>query len=119
MIMDSIIIWNIRGLNDFNKEREIIFFCRKNKLGICGVVEIKIKIKEKVVERLDGMCFGWQGYLNCRECFRGRVWVIWDFVLYRIDILKVIDEYVYCKVGYIFIGIIVFMIFVYGFNIRE
>lgn len=41
--MDSIIIQNGRGLNDFNKQREVKRFCRENKVRICGIIEIKIK----------------------------------------------------------------------------
>lgn len=45
MIMDKVLVWNIRG-NDPNKQRDLKLFCHENKIGLCGLVETKIKVNK-------------------------------------------------------------------------
>ena len=41
--MDSIIPWNIRGLNWLNKQEDLRVFLYTNKVGLIGLMETKIK----------------------------------------------------------------------------
>lgn len=41
--MDSYLIWNVRGLNGPNKQKEVKLLCNKMNVGIVGLVENKLK----------------------------------------------------------------------------
>ncbi|KAJ8423110.1 hypothetical protein Cgig2_004478 [Carnegiea gigantea] len=41
LLMDNICNWNIRGLNGPSKQKDIIAFCRKNKIHLLGLLETK------------------------------------------------------------------------------
>ena len=41
--MDNIQVWNVRGLNSLNKQKEVKASLIMNKVGFCGLVETKIK----------------------------------------------------------------------------
>ena len=42
-VMDRCLIWNIRGLNRPQKQKEVFNFLCKNRIGIACLVETKIK----------------------------------------------------------------------------
>lgn len=42
--MISMISWNVRGLKDLNKQKEIKLFCNKMSIGLMGFVETKIVV---------------------------------------------------------------------------
>jgi len=41
--MDNLTCWNIRGLNGLSKQKDILSFCRRNEVGVTGLVEIKVR----------------------------------------------------------------------------
>ena len=43
--MDSIVGWNIRGLNWPNKQKDVKSFLYSNKVGLIGLLETKVKVK--------------------------------------------------------------------------
>jgi len=43
-LMDSIIAWNIRGLDWPSKQEDLKAFLRTNKVGMIGLIETKIKM---------------------------------------------------------------------------
>jgi len=53
--MDNIVSWNIRGLNWPNKQEEVRSFLHKNKVGMIGLLETKVKIKN--VDKIAGNVF--------------------------------------------------------------
>ncbi|KAJ8428605.1 hypothetical protein Cgig2_025265 [Carnegiea gigantea] len=61
--MDSIIVWNIRGLNSLNKQEDIKIFLEKHKIGLVALLETKVKNKNvtAIGERLFGR---WRWYTN-------------------------------------------------------
>lgn len=40
----KVLFWNIRGLNKVFKQYEVIFFISVNKIGVIGVLEIRVKL---------------------------------------------------------------------------
>lgn len=45
--MDSIVNWNIRGLNWPNKQEDVRAFLYSTKLGLVGLLETKVKDHNK------------------------------------------------------------------------
>lgn len=42
--MDSLLVWNIRGLNALNKQQELHLLCAKMEVEILGLVETKLAL---------------------------------------------------------------------------
>lgn len=71
MIMDKVFFWNVRDFNDFNKQRQISFFGRENKIYLYGFMEIKIIKKDYVSGIQSSMFFGWNVYMNYVSYYNG------------------------------------------------
>jgi len=41
--MDNIASWNVRGLNNPNKQKDAKLFLSKSKVGLMGLVETKVR----------------------------------------------------------------------------
>lgn len=68
--------WNVRGLNASIKQRDVLDFVRKNKLGLIGLLETKLK--KGSIDDLLRRYFGcWQSVDNCDQYPRGRIWILW------------------------------------------
>jgi len=53
--IDNIVSWNIRGLNWSNKQEEVRSFFNNNKVGIIGLLETKVKIRN--LDKIAGNAF--------------------------------------------------------------
>lgn len=69
-----IFIWNIRGLNDFFKQKEFRVFLLKNKIDIFGCLEIRVKYykDKKIIIRIDSMEY----CCNYEYVYNGRIWLM-------------------------------------------
>ena len=56
--MDSIVSWNIRGLNGLNKQEDLKIFLKKYSIGLGGFLKMKIK-KKNVKKVTNNLCTGW------------------------------------------------------------
>ncbi|KAJ8430636.1 LOW QUALITY PROTEIN: hypothetical protein Cgig2_026381 [Carnegiea gigantea] len=61
--MDNVIVWNIRGLNNHNKQEDVMLSLQKNKVGMVCLVETKIKPHNLEAVR-SRMFTGWCMELN-------------------------------------------------------
>ena len=61
--MHNIASWNVRGLNNPNKQEDVKLFLNKSKIGLVGLMETKVRKQNemKVAQRLFG---GWQWHTN-------------------------------------------------------
>lgn len=41
--MDNIVSWNVRGLNDPNKQKGVKTFCIRNQVGLVCMMETKVR----------------------------------------------------------------------------
>ena len=75
--MINLCTWNVRGLNDPQKAREIKKFIEINKLQMVGLVETKVRPHNsgKVQKRLKK---GWHWINNNAASSRGRIWIGWN-----------------------------------------
>ena len=56
--MDRICSWNIRGLNQTNKQEDVKIFLHENQIGFIGLLETKVK--ENKAEKIGNNIFqGW------------------------------------------------------------
>ena len=75
--MINLCTWNVRGLNDPQKIREVSKFIRDNNLHFVGLVETKIRV-QNVAKLQNKLNKGWT-WLNNSSCSpRGRIWIGWN-----------------------------------------
>jgi len=112
--MDNIISWNIRGLNAPNKQKDVLAFCRKNKVGLLGLVETKVRMSnyEKVAQNFPG----WQHYVQYNDQQKGRLWLMWILEDFTVHILHSSKQTIHCWVVHKFSGGAFYLTLVYGDN---
>ena len=72
--MESIVGWNIRGLNWPNKQVDINIYLNLNKVGLVSLFETKVKVEnvDKVATRVFP---GWSWHHNFPYNPKGRIWI--------------------------------------------
>lgn len=56
MGMDSMMNWNVRGLNSLNKQKEAKLLCNEEQIGLVGFLETKIKVNK--IDQIATQMFG-------------------------------------------------------------
>ena len=84
--MDNIICWNVRGLNLRSKQTAVRTVIERNKAGLVGLLETRVKMNNVGTVYLNifrGWCF------TCNNAWHkgGRIMVAWNPRIYHIDIL--------------------------------
>ena len=70
--MNSIIVWNIRGLNSSNKQEDIKLFSKKQGVGLVTLVETKVK-KENIRRVANKLFMRW--YTNVESNRKVGIWI--------------------------------------------
>ncbi|XP_074266656.1 uncharacterized protein LOC141589935 [Silene latifolia] len=113
--MGSLGFWNVRGMNNQNKQQDIRWFIHQNNLGLFGLLVTKIKGSKWHNVRTN-ICSDWSLCTNNSCHPGGRVWLLWDPTLYQVDVLNItkqcIHSKVYDKLKKNYFGLTL----VYGFN---
>lgn len=114
--MFKIAAWNIRGLNETNKQRVVRELIGREGLDICGILETKVASK-KLVKICDKVFGNWRWISNIRSC-RGRTRIIlgWNSDVVNVDVLDHTDQVMHCFIRQIPTGLEMFCSFVYASN---
>lgn len=72
VLMDKVLVWNVRGLNSPSKQKEIKNFMVAKKISLCCLVETKVK-NEKLSVIQDSMFRGWCLASNFSKVKGGRI----------------------------------------------
>ncbi|GAV93114.1 Exo_endo_phos domain-containing protein, partial [Cephalotus follicularis] len=69
--------WNIRGLNDSTKQREVKSLILKYNVALLGILETRVRAanKEKVARSFGR---GWRVATNHSQSLLGRIWILWN-----------------------------------------
>lgn len=89
--------WNMRGLNDPIKQKEVRFFVNKNKLSLLGLVEHKIK-ESNSSRILKSMLPFWDFAHNYTHSPNGRIIVTWDPSIVHVSVLGSSSQAIHCNV---------------------
>ncbi|XP_050207530.1 uncharacterized protein LOC126656948 [Mercurialis annua] len=92
--------WNIRGINNPNKQSEVASLISKNKLQFIGITETRVNsVKfDKVWNCLKSKIPGW-GVINNYSCSSiGRIWIIFNKSEIDVDILAVHNQFIHWRV---------------------
>ena len=81
-------VWNIRGMNTVDKQREVKNLISSEKLKICAILETRLKSK-KLHKTCDKVFQGWEWTLNMQCCTKGcRITLGWDEQEVSIQVLN-------------------------------
>lgn len=95
--MHGILIWNLRGLNNPNKQKELKKVIQEQKAGLCCLLETKIK-NDKFSEVYRNMCKDWCIATNFTCCKGGKILLAWLSDLFQVTILNTHSQYIHIKI---------------------
>ncbi|XP_062103573.1 uncharacterized protein LOC133814656 [Humulus lupulus] len=95
--MDSCNIgsWNVRGLNNKDKQDSVLEFCNVNKIGVGGLLETKLK-GNKVQELMNKKFANWDFFNS--STVEGRLLIIWRKGFVRVIVIAESSQHVHCVV---------------------
>ena len=90
--------WNIRGLNDPLKQREVRNLIKDEKLSLCGLVETKVleKNKDVILKTIDR---SWKVECNYNFSSLGRIWVCWNPFDVTVLVVGSSEQVIHCRVS--------------------
>ncbi|XP_062099934.1 uncharacterized protein LOC133805796 [Humulus lupulus] len=112
----NILSWNLRGLNSINKQISVQDVCRRNKIGIGGLLETKMR-GNKIGEFMEHKLPNWEFYSSPK--IEGRLLIIWRKGIVRMSVLEESPQTVHCQVNLVGQRGMFYVTFVYGYNVLE
>lgn len=100
--MTSIISWNVRGLNHRNKKAAVRKRVKDYNAGIISLIETRIN-ESKASQVLNAINGSWTCITE--EHSFGRIWIICNSQVFKIDKISATDQTIHCEVtriGYLF-----------------
>lgn len=90
--------WNIRGLNDPSKIKEVKKIISKYNIKVIAILETKVKAnKASNIQKKINARWIWVDNYCCNP--RGRIWGCWYNATVDIHISSVTDQFIHCKVN--------------------
>lgn len=117
--MNKIGVWNMRGLNDPLKQKEVCFFIKLHKLYLFGVVETKIRFES--MSNCVSHCFP-KNWLSCHNegaQFVSRIIVGWDPHFVTASVVSSCSQEVTLEVEILACHLKFFIFMVYGYNLAS
>ncbi|XP_074315563.1 uncharacterized protein LOC141651765 [Silene latifolia] len=113
--MGSLGVWNVRGLNSLDKQKDILWCLHNANVDLFGLLETRVKpgSLNKVV---DSLCHGWNYCTNHQYHAGGRIWLLWKDRKYKVNVLDMEAQFIHVKVEDIINNYMFYVTFVYGFN---
>ncbi|XP_010687394.1 uncharacterized protein LOC104901504 [Beta vulgaris subsp. vulgaris] len=89
--------WNVRGLNDPLKIKEVKSFLVGNKLNIVALNETRVKLanKDRIRKKFGG---SWQWGDNYSHSSKGRIWLAWKHALIQVKILFTTEQVIHALI---------------------
>uniref|UniRef100_A0A803QNL0 Reverse transcriptase domain-containing protein n=1 Tax=Cannabis sativa TaxID=3483 RepID=A0A803QNL0_CANSA len=95
--MNRIVSWNVRGINDYNKQNQVKNILHVNKAGLVGLLEKRVKALKLGALYVD-MFKGWCFTLNIAWQEGGRIIVAWNPFSYSVNILNCTNQLIHLLV---------------------
>ena len=93
--MDRILVWNVRGVNNQSKHRDIKELMNLKKPGLVSLLETKVKNKE--MGKLYTSIFpNWCFTTNNAWLDKGRIVLAWDPNIFTLDIKRCTSQLIHC-----------------------
>lgn len=92
-----IVSWNVRGINNAGKSREV--FQRLNKLNPVLAILVETRVKQQKAQNIrNKMGSKWQYLDNYEKHSNGRIWIMWNENKIRVKMLENSDQFIHLEV---------------------
>lgn len=95
--MDNLAVWNVRGLNSPSKQREVLAYTIRNKIGLVGFVETKLK-PNSFARFYSNTFQGWCIVSNITLCKGGRIMVCWLHSHFQVEVKRTTPQCIHLGV---------------------
>ncbi|XP_062100889.1 uncharacterized protein LOC133806817 [Humulus lupulus] len=112
----NILSWNVRGLNGSNKHSLVSDLYNRNKVGVGGLLETKMK-GNKIRRFMEHHFPNWDFYTSL--VIESRLLIIWRKIFVQVNIIEESNQYVHCVVKLAGMQQVFGVTFVYGVNSIE
>lgn len=107
--------WNIQGLNDSCKRRELITLMNKKILEIIEILESKVHVRNqmKVMRLFENNCLRFSNREVWGPNSSDSIWVIWNHGIWNATLVRLLSQLIhgkYSNVG----SLTIYLTFVYG-----
>lgn len=92
----KIVTWNIKGLNDLSKQREIRSLVKGLKLQVICIIDTRVK-SGKVDRIKETILLGWGFVSNYEFHHLGRIWVCWNIPEVKVGMISKSEHVISCK----------------------
>ncbi|XP_057529853.1 uncharacterized protein LOC130808394 [Amaranthus tricolor] len=115
--MDNILCWNVRGLNDRQKQIEVRKLIASHNVKLFSLLETRVKATNMGNLYLN-VCPGWCFHSNSSCHNNGRIVIDWLPNVYTVNIIETHSQLIHCYIS-IANGSHFYLTCVYGFNGKE
>ena len=107
--------WNIRGVNEPHKQREVRSLIGRQRLSMLGLNETRVQ-HSKHQDIIHSICPTWRYITNYGYHSNGRIWVMWDPSVLDVIPLFCSDQIIYVQAIDVQNQVSMLVCFVYGHN---
>lgn len=111
----KIVSWNVRGLNDPSKHKEVFDLVHKENIKIMSLLETKVKSGNEA-KFFEKSLKNWNLLSNSQPDRAARIWICWDPSFCNIVSIRMAAQFVFCRVTILEGDTSFFAIFVYAKN---
>ncbi|XP_010684030.1 uncharacterized protein LOC104898633 [Beta vulgaris subsp. vulgaris] len=89
--------WNVRGINDPFKIKEVKTFLSSHKVAVCALLETRVRCHNVgKVQKSFGKDWSW--FCNYSHSPRGRIWIGWQHATVTLQLIDVKEQFIVCNV---------------------
>ena len=107
--------WNVRGVNEPHKQKEVSSLIRKHSISLLGLNETRTQ-SSKHLSIIHAICPSWRYFTNYSSNPSGRIWIMWDPSLLDVQILASSDQVIHIQAQDIQNQSTMMVSFIYGYN---
>ena len=107
--------WNIRGLNQPQKRREVDRLIHVLKIDVFGIVETKVRLSNQDMVN-NHMISHWQFVTNCQADSVGRIWAGWNPEKIILTVLTITSQLIHVKIESLDLSVAFVASFIYGLH---
>ncbi|XP_074305220.1 uncharacterized protein LOC141640268 [Silene latifolia] len=113
--MGSIGFCNVREFNSGNKQSDVRRFLQLNNVGLFGILETRVR-RHSINKVHSGLGMNWSMVNNVDDHEGGRIWLIWDPMNYKVELVSSHAQVMHSRVTFLPTGVQWWLSVVYGFN---
>jgi len=114
----SWLIWNVRGLNKWHKQKELKLYLRNKCIKMAALLETKVKA-HKAHKVLVNVFPGWHSLNNYSWAVNGRVWIVWNPNYCQITHIRSTSQSIHCLINGNNGTLVCFIIVIYAYKSIE